>query len=152
MPSTYSNYVKILGCVASVGTITSKPFDAEHWIPAPPGMITSELETWKLGNWGCTKMYMPGSERNTLVFNEANNAMELRFLSNGGAPIGLYNTLAGMFPDCLIEYEYFELSGSCAGYGMALIGGEPNHFVLTDAASLQGAKDAKVWTLSNYFI
>jgi hypothetical protein len=152
MPSTYTNYIKILGCVESIERITSRQFDAEQWIPAPPGLISLLLDEWKVSNWGCTRMYMPGSENNALVFNEENSAMELRFLSTGGAPIAFYNTLGKMFPDSLIEYEYFEMSGSCAGYGMALEGGEPSHFVLSDSESIQVAKDAKVWTLSAYFI
>jgi hypothetical protein len=152
MSSTYSNYVKIIGCVASIDMLTSKPFDPEQWIPAPSGMISTDLEQWKLANWGSTRVYIAGSGANVLTFNEENNAMELRFLSNGGAPIAFYNTLAGMFRDSLIEYEYFEMSGSCAGYGMGIVDGEPSHFVITDSASLLEAKNAKVWTLSNYFI
>lgn len=152
MSSTYSNYVKIIGCVESTDMLVSKQFDPEQWIPAPSGMISTDLEQWKLSNWGCTRVYISDSGTNVLTFNEENNSMELRFLSSGGAPVAFYNRLAGMFRDCLIEYEYFEVSGSCAGYGMGIVNGEPSHFVITDSASLLEAKNAKVWTLSTYFI
>jgi hypothetical protein len=148
MEPTYTIHVKITGPEGTLSEIGSKAFLPENWIPAPSDLQATELDAWKLTHWGCTSVYTYNINPFIFILNE-DSSIHVDFMALGGIPVAFFSTLATLFQDATLEYEFYEIQMLHVGYGIGT--SQPMTYHLNVDANREEVFYRRDWKLKYLF-
>jgi hypothetical protein len=148
MPNECENWVRISGPQDSIALLKSKPFTLNTWVPKPEEVKGEELDTWINEHWSTRWIMQERCKGGEPVLEEKKDGvLESRFLSAWTPPIAFYNTLATLFPEITLEYEYTEWGMGFVGYGTAKPDGEPTHYRYESKEELDELNGLRLWNV-----